>query len=198
MAVKIMKKTTISRLMLAQVNGLKSSDGYFFRGDFQDVLSGVFLEYVPTGMYIYDFKFPLFDFSGPNLTYGDRLNGKDFIGKGEMSEQAMVECILASSEAQKALTRNAPLSVKDFADYLVESNKCVRGGHARLIYATALVLLDQESRAVDILEELPPMLHKKDIPHCQTLSESLRLGPDATRTLLNQIRQKNLHAFGLV
>jgi hypothetical protein len=192
-----MNKKLISNLMHTRVSGLKSSAGYFFRGDFEDVLSGVLLEYVPSGLYIYDFKFPLFDSAGPNLTYSDRLVGRDFIGKGEMSEQAVVDYILASPEAVKTFMNNAPLSVSEFVDYLVESNKCVRSPHARLIYASALILLGEESRAADILDELPPMLHRTDVPHCHLLSNCLRQGSEAARTLLDQTKEKNLHAFGL-
>ena len=192
-----MKKKLVERLMHERVSGLKGTDGYFIRGDFDDILSGVLLDYTPSGVYIYDFKFPLFDFSGPNLTFSDRIKGRPFIEKEEMSEQSLVDYILASPEGATAFAKDSSMSVRAFAGYLVESNKCVRAPHARLIFASALILLAQESQAAEILRELPPKLHRTDVPHCNSLSERLRQGPEHARALLRQFKDENLKAFAL-
>ena len=183
--------------MHEQVSGLKNSGVYFFRGDFEQILSGVVLDYVPRGVYIYDFRFPLFDFAGTNLTYSDRLHGNGFIGKGEMSERDIVSYIMASQEVRNIFGANAPLSLSAFVQYLLESNKALIAPHARLIYAAALILLSQESRAADILDELPLILHPSDVPYCNLLRESLRQGLDVARALLDQVKEKNLRTFGL-
>lgn len=60
-----MNKRLISRLMHERVSNLRSWKVYFFRGDFEQVLTGVVLDYTPSGVYIEDFRFPLFDFAGP-------------------------------------------------------------------------------------------------------------------------------------
>ena len=192
-----MNKRLISRLMHQRVSGLRNSGVYFFSGDFEHVLRGIVLEYVPRGLYIWDFRFPLFDFFGPNLSYSDRLPEGAFIGKGEMSEEAIVDYVLASPKAQNAFGADTPMSLSEFVQYLLESD-CLLNPHARLIYAAALILLSQESRAADMLDELPPILHPKDVPRCNLLRESLRKGPEAARAILDQVRQENLRAFGVI
>jgi hypothetical protein len=62
-----MRRKVIDRLMQERVPGIRSHNGYFFRGDFDHVLQGVLFEYVPTGLYVTNFRFPLFDPFGPNL-----------------------------------------------------------------------------------------------------------------------------------
>ena len=67
-----MNKRLIERLIQQRVTGIKSHDGYFFRTDFEHILRGVLLEYVPRGVYVTNFLFPLFDPVGPNLMYSNR------------------------------------------------------------------------------------------------------------------------------
>jgi len=150
-----MNKRLISRLMRERISGLRNSGVYFFRPDFEHILRGVVLEYVPRGLYIWNFRFPLFDFFGPNLGYSDRLPGSAFIGTGEMSEVAIVDFVLTSSEGQQAFGASEPMDLSEFVRYLQESD-CLLNLHARLIYAAALVLLDQGSRAADMLDEIAP------------------------------------------
>lgn len=77
-----MNKRLISRLMRERVDGLRNSGIYFFRGDFEYIIQGAALEYVPHGLYIWSFSFPLFDFFGPNLSFSKRLAEKPFVEKG--------------------------------------------------------------------------------------------------------------------
>lgn len=191
-----MNKRLISRLMQQRVSGLRNSGVYFFRGAFEYVLRGVVLDYTPRGIYISDFRFPLFDFGGPNLLYSDRFPERPYIEKGEMSEEAIVDFVMASPQAQDAFGANTPVGLEEFVQYLLHSDSLLNP-HARLIHAAALVLLGQESRAADMLDELPPILHPKDIPHCNQLRESLEQGCEAARALLDKVRQKNLRAFDL-
>ena len=196
-AVESMNKRLISRLMHDRVSGLKSSDVYFFRGAFEDVLRGIILDYTPRGVYISDFRFPLFDFAGPNLLYSDRLPDRPYIENGEMSEEALVDFVLASPEARDAFGSDTPVSLTEFVQYLVES-KGARNPHSQLIYAASLILLGEESRAAKLLDELPPILHPKDVPRCQLLQEKLRQGPEAARQLLDQVRKENLRELDLL
>jgi hypothetical protein len=191
-----MNKRLISRLMHERVSDLRSSGVYFFRGDFEYILRGVVIEYVPRGAYIWNFRFPLFDFFGPNLNYSDRFPGSAFIGKEEMSDAAIVDYIVASPEGQDAFRLAAPTSLSDFVQYLLTSDALL-SPHARLIHAAALVLLDQEARAADLLEEILPDMHSSDIPHWRQLREDLRRGPDIARSLLDRVRQENLRTLGV-
>jgi hypothetical protein len=191
-----MNKRLLSRLMHERVNGLLSSRGYFFRSDFEYILQGVVLEYVPRGLYIWNFRFPLFDLTGPHLTYSNRLPERPFIGKGEMSEEAIVDHVMASPEVRQTFDADVPMSLLEFDQYLFESNQFLNP-HAKLVHAEALVLLGQESRAADLLDELPPILHPKDIPHCNQLRASLRQGHEAARMLLDQARRENLRTLGV-
>jgi hypothetical protein len=169
---------------------------YFFRGDFEHVLRGVVLEYVPRGVYIWDFRFPLFDFFGPHLSYSDRLPVRPFIGKGEMSEEAIVDFVMATPEARDAFGADVAMSLSEFVPFVESAD--LRNPHARLIHAAALTLLGQDSRAADLLNEIPPTLHPSDVSNWNQLRESFREGPQAARKLLDEVRQKNLKAFGLI
>lgn len=181
--------------MRERVNGLKNSGVYFFRGDFELVLRGVVLEYVPRGLYIWDFRFPLFDLAGPNLLYSDRLPGSAFIGKGEMSEAAIVDYVLTSPEAQAAFQMGATMSLSDFVQFLLKSDALLNA-HARLIYAAALILLGQSDRAAEMLDEIVPVMHPSDIQHCRRLQSALWTSPEVARGLLEQVCQDNLRKFG--
>jgi hypothetical protein len=191
-----MNKRLITRLMHERVNGLCSSGVYFFRGDFACILRGVALEYVPRGVYIWDFWFPLFDFFGPNLNYSDRAPERAFIAKDEMSESAIVDYVLTSPEGRNAFCTDASPTLTEFVQYLVGCNSLLNP-NAQLIHAAALILLCQESRANAMLDEVQPRLHPDDARHCERLRASLRQGPDAARSLLEQVRKENLMAFGL-
>jgi len=193
--VELVNKRLLSQLMHERVRGVQNSGVYFFRGDFEHVLQGVALEYVPRGLYIWNFRFPLFDFFGPNLTYSNRLRERPFIQKEEMSEEAIVDYVMASPEARDAFRIGTPMGLSEFAQYM--ENSGMRNPHVQLIYAAALVLLGEELRAADLLNELPPNLHPTDIPHWNQLKTSLRQGPEAARLLLDQVRQKNLQALGV-
>ncbi|MGJ7503205.1 hypothetical protein ACSFBF_22805 [Variovorax sp. ZT5P49] len=190
-----MNKRLIARLMQARVPGLRNSGVYFFRGDFEHILTGAVLEYVPRGLYVWNFRFPLFDFFCPHLTFSDRLQVHPFIGKEEMSEEAIVDFVLSSPEVRSAFGAASPMGLPEFVQYLESDG--MRNPHGRLIFAAALVLLGQEARATELLDELPPVLHPTDIPRCNRLRTSLRQGPEAARALLEQVRQENLRAFGV-
>ena len=182
--------------MQARVSDLRNSGVYFFRGDFEDVLTGVVLEYVPRGLYIWNFRFPLFDFSGPHLTYSDRLSKGAYIGKGEMSEEAIVDYVLAAPEVRVAFGASTPMGLSEFTQFLLTSD-CLLNPHAQLIHAAALTLLGQESRAATLLDELLPKVHPSDISNCETLRASLQQGPEVARKLLDQVRERNLRTLGV-
>ncbi|MEG2578725.1 MAG: hypothetical protein RSA54_13455 [Glutamicibacter sp.] len=95
-----MNKRLISKIMHQRVAGLGSSSIYFFRGDYEYILQGVALEYVPRGLYIWNFKSPLFDFYGLSLSYSSRLPERGFIAKGEMTEAEIVDHVMSSPAAQ--------------------------------------------------------------------------------------------------
>ncbi|MCD9031175.1 hypothetical protein LDO32_05450 [Luteimonas sp. Y-2-2-4F] len=189
-----MNKYLLSRLMHDRVDGLQSSGAYFFRSDFEYILQGVALEHVSQGLYIWIFRFPLFDFSGPNLSYSNRLPGHAFIEKGDMPEEAIVDYVMASPEVGDALAADMPMSLSEFARYLESAH--LGNPHARLTYAATLVLLGQNALAAELLDGLLPILHPKDFVHCNRLRTSLRQGPEAARALLEEVRQENLRALG--
>lgn len=192
-----MNKRLLSRLMHERIGGLQSSASYFFRGNYEHVLRGVVFEYVPRGLYIWNFRFPLFDFAGPHLSYSDRLHERaGFIGKNEMSEEAIIDFVLSSPEARSAFD-SEPMGISEFAQFLEESPGFSRYPHGRFIHAAALVLLGQESRAADLLDELVPALHPTDIENCNLLRTKLQQGPAEARALLEQVRMENLRVLGV-
>lgn len=197
--VEAMNKRLLSRLMHERVSSLQSSAGYFFRGDFEHVLRGVVCEHVPRGLYIWEFRFPLFDFFGPNLLYSTRLSERaGFIGKGEMSEEGIVEFVMSSPEARSAFDPDKPAEVPDFIRFLESTPNLLRNAHARLIHASALLLAGQESRAASMLDELAPALKEQDSANCNLLRASLRQGSAEACALLDHVKRENLRVLGVV
>lgn len=193
-----MNKRLLSRLMCERVKGLRNSGMYFFRDDFEHILQGAVLEYVPRGLYVWDFVFPLFDSFGPHLSYSHRLTERPFIEKGEMSEQEIVDYVMNSPETQRTLNADKPMSLIGFLnDHLLEFD-ARRNPHFCLVQAGALVLLGQESRAAEVLSNPPPTLHRTDVPHWSQLEASLKRGPEAARVLLDEIRKVNMQKLGML
>lgn len=183
--------------MCQRVAGLRNSGVYYFRPDFEHVLEGVVLEYVPKGVYLWDFRFPLFDFAGPNLLYSNRFLDRPFIEDGEMSEELIVDLVMASPEALNAFGTNASMSLAEFAKYL-EKSDCLMNPHAVLVYAAALVLLDQSEHAAEMLGEIRPSLHPSDVTDSGRLASSIKKGVEVAREFLDEIRLKNMRTLGLV
>lgn len=192
-----MNKRLLSRLMCERVHGLRNSGVYFFHEDFEHILQGVVLEYVPRGVYIGNFLFPLFDSFGPHLSYSNRLAEHPFVEKGEMSEQAIVDYVMAAPETQRALNSDKPMSLIDFFQEHLLKFDTRRNPHFCLVQAGALVLLGEESRAAKVLKNPPPTLHKTDILHWSQLESSLKQGPEAARALLDDVRKENMKKLGI-
>jgi hypothetical protein len=193
-----MKKRLISRLMNERVSGIRSYAGYFFCGNFKDVIRGVAFDYVPRGLYIENFRFPLFDPFGPNLLYSTRLIGRSFIGKGEMSEEDVVNFAISSPEGQGAFSSRKLDELPDFISFVESTPGLLKNTHARLVHAAALALLGQESRAAGLLDEIVPVLSEKDLQYCNILRASLLKGSAAAKAFLNQVRQENLNLLGII
>lgn len=192
-----MNKRLLARLMHERVSALKSSSNYFFCGNFEYVLRGVHFEYVSRGLYISNLRFPLFDFAGPNLLYSGRLHERSgFIGKNEMSEEAIIDFVLSSPEARSAFD-SAPMDIPEFVQFLEAAPGLLRNPHGRLIHAAALVLLGRESHATSLLDELVPALHPTDIENCNLLRTKLQHGSVEARALLEQVQMENLRALGI-
>lgn len=192
-----MNKRLLSRLMCERVKGLRNSGVYFFHGDFEHILQGAVLEYVPRGLYVWVFKFPLFDSFGPHLSYSHRLTEHPFIEKGEMSDQEIVDYVMNSPDTQRTLNADKPMSLIDFYNEHLLKFDARRNPHFCLVQAGALVLLGEESRAADVLSNPPPTLHRTDIPHWSQLESSLKQGPEEARALLDEVRKANMQKFGM-
>jgi len=190
-----MKKKLIARLMQERVDGIKSHEGYFFRTDFDHVLQGVLLEYVPRGVYVMNFRFPLFDPAGPNLMYSNRTPGSGFIGKDELSEDELVEYILSVPELHRSLLTDPPISLDEFIHYL----SSLQNEHARFVHAAALVLLREDGEALRVMEAIDPRkIHASRKDSYELLLTSLRQGSSDALVFLERVRDHNLSTFGLV
>lgn len=189
-----MKKKLINRLMQERVAGIKSHDGYFFRTDFDHILQGVLLEYVPRGLYVTNFRFPLFDPAGPNLMYSNRTPGSGFVGKDELTEAGLVEHVLSVPELRSSLLTDPPISLNEFIDYLPR----LQNEHARLMHAAALILLHQDGDALRVVEAIDPRkIHATQKDGYQLVLTSLKQGSSEALSFLNCVREKNLRAFGM-
>ncbi|UPG89459.1 hypothetical protein L2Y96_18995 [Luteibacter aegosomaticola] len=192
-----MNKRLIARTMRLRAGNIKQSGGYFFRAEFDHILRGVLFEYVPRGVYVWNFRFPLFDFFGENLLYSDRLRPPGFIEKGQITEDAMVEGALAHPDVQEAFRPGPPMSLEQFFQFL-EGSTAMLNEHAQLIFAAGLVMAGEEVRAKQMLAEILPRLPARDAEHCRRLQEALQKGLPAAVELLDKVRQQNLRAFKLI
>lgn len=196
-----MNKRLITQLMHGRVNSLLSSGPYYFRSDFDHVLEGLNFEYVPRGVYIWRFCFPLFDLAGLNLTFSERLcQQKGFIAKGAMSEEAIVDFAMSSPEAQSVFDRSKPIDLPEFIRSIESLPFDWRDTHAALIYAAALVLLGQDvQRVTSLLDRLATasVLGARSLAGCNRLRASLREGLEPARALLDEVRQENMRTLGL-
>lgn len=196
-----MNKRLITQLMHGRVNSLLSSGPYYFRSDFDHVLQGLCFEYVPRGVYIWRFCFPLFDFAGLNLTFSERLcQQKGFVAKGAMSEEAIVDFAMSSPEAQSVFDRNKSIDLPEFIHGIESLPYDWHDTHAALIYAASLVLTGQDvQRATRMLDKLAAasVLGPRALAGCNRLRESLHQGLEPARALLDQVRQENMRTLGL-
>ncbi|MDQ1134899.1 MULTISPECIES: hypothetical protein [Pseudoxanthomonas] len=183
----------MSRLMHQRVNGLLNSGVYFFLDGYDHVLRGFALEYVPRGLYVWNFRFPLFDFFGPNLSYSNRLSEGSFIDKAEKTEEEIVDFVLASPELAESLS-GEPMTLLDFNKFLHRSHAFLNP-HAQLIYAASLTLLNQEPQALAVLEKIPSTLHPKDVPSLKNLIIGIENG--TAREILDDVCRKNLITLGI-
>lgn len=190
-----MNKRKISRLMRDRVSGLLSSGVYFFRGDFDQILQGVVLEYVPRGLYVWDFRFPLFDHVGPNLSFSNRLSGRSFIGAGEMSDDEIVDYVITSPEVETTFGGGSPMSTEQFNQILkLEYSDFPR---AQLVRATGYVLQGRDGQAMELLTSPPPKLHPSNLAYFERLKASIGEGHQVALELVEEIRKNNLQAFNI-
>lgn len=188
-----MKKRLIARLLQERVPGIESHDDYFFRAGFEHILQGVLLEYVPRGVYVTNFRFPLFDPIGPSLLYSNRTPGSGFIGKDELSEEAFVDHVLSVPELDQSLVTGPIMSLNDFIDYLPR----LRNEHARLIHAATLVLLRKDDEARGVMDAIDrKQLHSSDTKNYEILFRSLKERSEEALDFLKAARERNLRAFG--
>ncbi len=186
--------------MHSRVNSLLSSGPYFFRADFDYVLQGLCFEYVPRGVYIWRFCFPLFDFVGLNLTFSARLcQQKGFVAKGAMSEEGIVDFAMSSPEAHSVFDRNKSIDLPEFIHGIEARPYNWHESRVALIYAASLVLIGQDVRAASLLDKLAAksVLGVRDTAGCDCLRASLHQGLEPARALLEQIRQENMQTLGL-
>lgn len=189
-----MKKKLIERLMKERVAGIKSHDGYFLRTDFDHVLQGILLDYVPRGLYITNFRFPLFDPVGPNLMYSNRTPGSGFVGKDDLTEEQLVEHVLSVPELHGSLLTDPPISLNELIEYLSR----LQNEHARFMHAAALILLDKDEEALRVAEAIDPKkIHASQKDNYEHFLTSLRRGSSEALSFLDRVREKNLRAFGL-
>jgi hypothetical protein len=191
-----MNKRLLLRLIKERAPGIRHSGTYFFRADFEWVLQGFVLEYVPRGVYIWDFVFPLFDLSDVNLLYSERLQQRPFVAKGEMAEEDLADLVLTSPEVVAKLHVNQSMSVREFGQYLLRSNAFLNA-HGKLVYGASLVLNGEPEAAAAMLDEIRALLHPSDIESWECLRARLSKAPAAAISFLEQRRRENLAALGM-
>jgi hypothetical protein len=187
-----MKKRLVKQLLQKHVSGLIVHEDYFFRSDFDHILRGAVIEYVPRGLYINDFRFPLFDPAGPNLLYSDRTPGSGFVGKADLTEPELVEYLLSVPELQTSLVTAPPTSLEDFVSYLPS----LKNAHARLAHGAALILMHQIEAAIEVLDAVRTQLHPSDEESFRRLRSSLEHSPEGAMEYLGHVRTENLRALG--
>jgi hypothetical protein len=195
-----MNKRSIARLLRQRVDGLAQSGGCFFRKDCGLVLHGVLLEDRPQGIYLWHFRFPLFDAFGENLLYSNRLQHGGFIEKDELADEQVVERVLAQPELAEALRPGSPMSLHSFLHYL-QGSEAMLSPHGHLVLASGWVLARDFNRARETIEamfrEMSARLGKRDEEVGRNLLGRLREDSDAAVTMLDEIVERNRKAFGI-
>ncbi|MDQ7996903.1 MAG: hypothetical protein AAGC76_13780 [Luteibacter sp.] len=195
-----MNKRAIARLMHQRVEGLSQLGGYFFRQNVELVLDGVLLEYRPQEVHLWHFRFPLFDDFGENLLYSNRLQEGGVIAKGKLSDEAIVEHVVNHPELVDVLRPGPPARTCDFLEYL-EGAEAMLNPHARLVFASGLVLDQEYARANAVLESMfatmANRLSKRDAEHGASLLMRLGQSGESAAALLETVIQKNRQAFGI-
>lgn len=185
-----MNKRYISTRLRERIGMVGGRDGYFIRNDYDYVAQGVALEYVPGGIYIWSFVFPLFDFFGPHLSYSNRLSRRPFIARGEMTDEAVVDHIVTSPELRNVLAAESAMSLSEFVRFL--EGRGLTSIHARLNHAAALVLLGQDAMALTLLNNLSSVLNSEDLISCDLLRNGIGDAPGVAKQALDEVRQKNI------
>jgi hypothetical protein len=172
-----MNKRLLGRLMQQRFQDLLQSKGYFFRANSEFVLRGFAFEYVPDGLYIWDFRFPLFDFFGPNLLYSNRLASRaGFVGTKELDERGIVEFVATSPEAAAFLGSDPSETPLAFANFVEAQPVLLQNSHAKLIYSASLILAKRVSQA---------------------LRSALIEGTDKAEDILHEVMGRNRIEFGM-
>lgn len=189
-----MNKRYICSLLRKRSGLIGGSSGYFFRSDYDYVAQGIVLEFVPRGLYVWNFVFPLFDSFGPHLSYSSRIADRPFIGRDQMADDDVVESILSSIELRNVIEAKSSMTLMEFASFL--EMRGLRGAHAHINHATALALLGKTDLALKLLKELVPALDDHDLKLCDSLIVALNHGVEAVKSMLDVVKEKNVKKLG--
>ncbi len=186
-----MNKKKISHLILRQVSGLQVSSNSFFHNNFQHVLNGIHLEYVPGGIYLWHLVFPLYDNFGFNLLYSQRIAGDSgYIHTESKSNEEIANEVLSSSASQLVAEASDPLRISDFIGILERDPALLRNAHVRMTYGISLLLNHQEESALTNFRLAELGLKGRDIEDFKRISEALRMGRSAALLVLNDIQNR--------
>lgn len=191
-----MNKRLLVKLIKERIPTSRHSAGYIYNCDYNYILKGICLEYVPSGLYIWEFKFPLFDFFGPNLSYSRRYTQRlGFIGKDEMNENEIVEYIMSSPETVASFSPKNANALKEFIDFTVSTVTLKNHAHVRLVRAAGLILAGEKLQALKELDDLTskPIQNKKDEANSLLLKNYLCQNEQAALSLIKDVMQKNIH-----
>lgn len=189
-----MNKRYICNLLRKRSSLIGGSGGYFFRSDFDYVAQGIVLEFVPRGLYVWKFIFPLFDSFGPHLSYSSRIADRPFIGKDQMADDDVIESILSSPELRRVLEAKSSMTLLEFASFL--EARGLRGAHAHINHAATLALLGKKDLALKLLNELAPALDDHDLKLCDALIVALNHGVEAVKSMLDVVKEENVKKLG--
>jgi hypothetical protein len=145
---------------------------------------------MPGGLYVWEFRFPLFDCYGPSLSCSNRI----------VHSLRNAENILAQDKAKSVFEDSSQYSVSTLLNYLEKAEGALDNEYTLFNYAVGLVLIDEKSRAVELLanfsmERLAPSVRKMYEPLRENI---LTLPIESNLEYMSAIRQENLGKFDLL
>lgn len=148
-----MRKTQFIARVLESRPNLDNVDTYFFVTPFDHVLSGFCAEMTPRGIYIWKFRYPLFDrYEGLSLVYSNRLAyPHGYVDYSSVPKESAVEVFLSTvGECWSEVYEH--LSLDRFLAYL-QGEQFSKNDFIKKAISCCHILLGNERAAADCLRQ---------------------------------------------
>lgn len=183
-----MNKNSVLKSLHEKFPGFQLKGQYLFSRDYAQILRGVCIEWVPGGVYVWDFWYPLFDdFGGFNLLYSSRLkeNG-GYLSLAGMLEKEVSDAIYRMVAPLRDAFK-CPASLSEFISLFDQDNGLIRNHYALMILARAEVLSGLFDQALIHLGQSVDFLDPQSEKACIELISKIKENPSHAIEYVNGI-----------